>query len=161
MACSRCWFACPCPAWTLKAPLVMWVVRYDKAEGFVLFTCGDWRCSFWWSFCRPCWGRSEVVPSHPPPAAVGCCLLYHLGFYLEPLNLKLVLTATSPLSSTRAEIEGKKRVNHFLIGWKCVTKEIIGYLCNQSLTTVSLHSHGEVQPGPCVVMIFQTGQNQV
>lgn len=35
------------------------------------------------------------------------------------------------------------------------------YLCDQSLTTVSLHSHCEVQPGPGVVMILQTGQNQV
>ncbi len=35
------------------------------------------------------------------------------------------------------------------------------YLCDQSLTTVSLHSHSEVQPGPGVVMILQTGQNQV
>lgn len=38
---------------------------------------------------------------------------------------------------------------------------MMGYLCNQSLPTVSLHSHSEVQPGPCVVVIFQTGQNQV
>lgn len=35
------------------------------------------------------------------------------------------------------------------------------YLCDQSLTRVSLHSHCEVQPGPGVVMILQTGQDQV
>lgn len=40
-------------------------------------------------------------------------------------------------------------------------KLLMGYLCNQSLPTVSLHSHSKVQPSPCVVMILQTGQNQV
>lgn len=43
----------------------------------------------------------------------------------------------------------------------CVCVDNVVYLCHKSFPAVPFHRHGEVEPGPGIVMVLQTGQNQV
>lgn len=47
---------------------------------------------------------------------------------------------------------------HILRGLKVLN---VVYLCNECFPAVSLHGHGEVEPRPGVVVVLQTGKNQV
>lgn len=79
----------------------------------------------------------------------------------------LASDAASPLSSEQRAVKREfiytiyflnRTEEHILCGFKVLN---VVYLRHECFPAVPLHSHGEVEPRPGVVVVLQTGQNQV